>query len=125
MPAPSYSTMTINNKDRWYIVQFLKGNNDTVSLGDTVNSLHTPAPTHGGGGTPDQLQLKVPRSAQIFIFGGEGGHSRTTPTQSDTICPNTLIPASSPIPDLTLDLGPALPLEDINLLDYLNDNNII
>ena len=35
-----------------------------------------------------------------------------------------LIPASSPIPDLTLDLGPALPLEDI-LLDYLNDNNII
>ena len=36
-----------------------------------------------------------------------------------------LIPASSPIPDLTLDLGPALPLEDINLLDYLNENNII
>ena len=36
-----------------------------------------------------------------------------------------LIPASSPIPDLTLDLRPALPLEDINLLDYLNENNII
>ena len=36
-----------------------------------------------------------------------------------------LIPVSSPIPDLTLDLGPALLLEDINLLDYLNDNNII
>ena len=36
-----------------------------------------------------------------------------------------LIPATSPIPDLTLDLGPALPLEQINLLDYLNDNNII
>ena len=36
-----------------------------------------------------------------------------------------LIPASSPIPDLTLDLGPALPLEENNFLDYLNDNNII
>ena len=36
-----------------------------------------------------------------------------------------LIPASSPIPDLTLDLGPALLLEEIKLLDYVNDNNII
>ena len=36
-----------------------------------------------------------------------------------------LIPVYSPIPDLTLDLDPALPLEDIDLLDYLNDNNII
>ena len=36
-----------------------------------------------------------------------------------------LIPASSPIPDLSLDLGPALPLEENNFLDDLNDFNII
>ena len=35
-----------------------------VSTGDTAISLHMRA--------PDQLKLKVPRSAQIFIFGGVG-----------------------------------------------------
>ena len=33
----------------------------------------------GGGGTPDKLKLKVPRSAQMFIGGGRGV-SRPTQT---------------------------------------------
>ena len=50
--------------------------NEMVSTGDTVISLHTRSPdqlpkfSFSEGGTPDQL--KVPRSAQIFIWG-EGG----------------------------------------------------
>ena len=45
-----------------------------VSAGDTGISLHIWAPWYfgGGEGTPDQLKLIVPRSAQIFI-SGEGG----------------------------------------------------
>ena len=42
-----------------------------VSTGDTASSLHI----RGGGGTPDQLKLKVSRSAQIVIVG------RDTPDQ--------------------------------------------
>ena len=47
--------------------------NTMVSTGDTEISLHIRAPWNsreGGGGTPDQLKPKVPRSAQIIIFGG-------------------------------------------------------
>ena len=36
-----------------------------------------------------------------------------------------LVPASSPLPDLDLQIEPQLPLEDFSLLDYLNDSNII
>ena len=42
-----------------------------VSLGDTAISLHILQKV-GGGYSPDQLKLKVPRSAQIFISGGGG-----------------------------------------------------
>ena len=45
----------------------------------------------GGGDSPDQLKLKVPRSGQIFIFKGEGGKevlSGPTQTQSAKISPN-------------------------------------
>ena len=50
--------------------------NEMVSTGDTEISLHIRASWNweGEGGTLDQLKLKVPRSAQIFI----GGHSRPT-----------------------------------------------
>ena len=42
--------------------------------GDTVISLHTPAPnlSHGGGFTPDQLKCKFPQSGQVFNWGGGG-----------------------------------------------------
>ena len=57
-----------------------------VSTGDTVISLHTRSPdqlpkfSFSEGGTPDQL--KVPRSAQMFIWGEGGvGYSRLTQTQ--------------------------------------------
>ena len=36
-----------------------------------------------------------------------------------------LVPVSSPLPDLDLQIEPQLPLEDFSLLDYLNDSNII
>ena len=36
-----------------------------------------------------------------------------------------LVPVSSPLPDLDLQIEAQLPLEDSNLLDYLNDSNII
>ena len=36
-----------------------------------------------------------------------------------------LVPASSPLPDLDLQIEPQLPLEYFSLLDYLNDSNII
>ena len=36
-----------------------------------------------------------------------------------------LFPASSPLPDLDLQIEPQLPLEDFSLLNYLNDSNII
>ena len=65
-----YSLLLLFSFDRW---------NETVSLGDTAISLHTPAPTPvilEGGGTLDQLKFKVPQSGQVFIFGGRGysGH---------------------------------------------------
>ena len=43
-----------------------------VSTGDTAISLHIRA--------PDQLKLKVPRSAQIFIFGKGRGDRRVLQT---------------------------------------------
>ena len=36
-----------------------------------------------------------------------------------------LVPVSSPLPDLDLQIETQLPLEDYSLLDYLNDSNII
>ena len=36
-----------------------------------------------------------------------------------------LVPVSSPLPDLDLQIEPQLPLEDYSLLDYLNDSNVI
>ena len=36
-----------------------------------------------------------------------------------------LVPASSTLPDLDLQIEPQLLLEDFSLLDYLNDSNII
>ena len=36
-----------------------------------------------------------------------------------------LVPVSSPLPDLDLQIEPQLLLEDFSLLDYLNDSNII
>ena len=36
-----------------------------------------------------------------------------------------LVPVSSPLPDLDLQIEEQPPLEDFSLLDYLNDSNII
>ena len=36
-----------------------------------------------------------------------------------------LVPVSSPLPDLDLQIETQLPLEDYSLLDYLNNSNII
>ena len=36
-----------------------------------------------------------------------------------------LVPVSSPLPDIDLQIEEQLPLEDFSLLDYLNDSNII
>ena len=73
-----------------------------VSIGDTENSLHIRAPWNSGGRgyTSDQLISKVPRSAQMFIFGESPDQliskvprsaqmfiSRPTQTQSAKICP--------------------------------------
>ena len=45
--------------------------------------------------------------------------TRENPTEIQKQTFEELIPASSPIPDLRLDLGPALLLEENNFLDYL------
>ena len=45
-----------------------------VSAGDTDNSLHIPPGGRGGILGKSKLKsLKVPRSAEISIFGGGGG----------------------------------------------------
>ena len=55
--------------------------------GDTVISLHTPAPnlSHGGGVTPDQLNLN---SLNLAKFSIGGGYSKPTQIQSPSIWPS-------------------------------------
>ena len=46
---------------------------ETVSVGDTAVSFHTPVPTGcEGGGSLDQVKSKVPHSGQVYISGGGG-----------------------------------------------------
>ena len=76
--AVCYDLANINIFVLWFYLHVLNRyswhmNNETVSVGDTADSLlYTPVPTVGWGigGTLDQLKPKVPESGQIFIGGG-------------------------------------------------------